>query len=175
MSTLQSGHIITDGLVIALDAANTKSYPGSGTTWSDLSGNSNNGTLTNGPTFNSRNGGSIVFDGVDDYVTLGTPSILNGVQLPLTICGWGNLSTVSGFRTLYGVYSNTTGGNIYSLIRVDDGTLRYFASTSGGGYQFNDSFSITTNIWYFYTVVVSGSLSSPNVTIYRNEIGRAHV
>ena len=68
MSTLQSGHIITDGLVIALDAANTKSYPGSGTTWSDLSGNSNNGTLTNGPTFNSGNGGSIVFDGTNDYI-----------------------------------------------------------------------------------------------------------
>jgi hypothetical protein len=45
----------------------TESYPGSGTTWTDLSGVGNNGTLTNGPTFNSDNGGSILFDGVDDY------------------------------------------------------------------------------------------------------------
>jgi hypothetical protein len=58
--------IVTNGLVLALDVGNTKSYPGSGTTWSDLIG-SNNGTLTNGPTFDSGNGGSIVFDGSNDY------------------------------------------------------------------------------------------------------------
>lgn len=62
--------IVTDGLVLHLDAANTKSYPGTGTTWTDLSGNGNDGTLTNGPTFDSDNGGSIVVDGVDDYLTL---------------------------------------------------------------------------------------------------------
>jgi len=50
--------IITDGLVFAVDAANYKSYQGSGTTWTDLA-SSNNGTLTNGPTFDSGNGGSI--------------------------------------------------------------------------------------------------------------------
>ena len=63
-----SPNIITDGLVLYLDAANTKSYPGSGTTWRDLSKSQLNGTLTNGPTFNSANGGSIVFDGTNDYV-----------------------------------------------------------------------------------------------------------
>ena len=70
MSTVQGGqgNIVTNGLVLNLDAANPRSYapPFNGTTWTDLSGNSNNGTLTNGPTFNSGNGGSIVFDGVDD-------------------------------------------------------------------------------------------------------------
>lgn len=64
--------IVTNGLVLHLDAAQLRSYPGSGTTWSDLSGNNYNGTLTNGPTFNSANGGSIVLDGVNDYVNLGT-------------------------------------------------------------------------------------------------------
>jgi hypothetical protein len=61
--------IVTDGLVLWLDAGITSSYPESGTTWTDLSGNRNNGTLTNGPTYNSSNGGNIVFDGVNDYVT----------------------------------------------------------------------------------------------------------
>jgi hypothetical protein len=61
---------VTDGLVLALDAANSKSYPGSGTTWTDLSGRGNTGTLTNGPTYSGANGGSIVFDGVDDYVSI---------------------------------------------------------------------------------------------------------
>ena len=61
--------IITNGLVLSLDAGNTKSYPGSGTTWYDKSGNGYNGILTNGPTFSSNNNGGIVFDGVDDYVS----------------------------------------------------------------------------------------------------------
>ena len=69
MSTVEGGgNIVTDGLVLLLDAANTRSYPGSGTTWTDLSRSGNNGILTNGPTFNSGNGGSIVFDGSNDYV-----------------------------------------------------------------------------------------------------------
>ena len=66
MAFVHSPKIVTDGLVLALDAGNTKSYPGTGTTWFDKSGRGNNGTLINGPTFNSGNGGSIVFDGVDD-------------------------------------------------------------------------------------------------------------
>ena len=61
-------NIVEDGLVLALDAANAKSYPGSGTTWTDLTSNSNDGTLTNGPTFDSGNGGTLVFDGSNDYV-----------------------------------------------------------------------------------------------------------
>lgn len=60
-------NIVTDGLVLAIDAANPKSYPGTGTTWRDLAGTNSN-TLTNSPTFNSANGGSIVFDGVNDYI-----------------------------------------------------------------------------------------------------------
>jgi len=62
--------IVTDGLVLALDAANVKSYPGSGTTWRDLSGNDGNGTLTAGPTFSTDNGGVISFDGSDDAVDI---------------------------------------------------------------------------------------------------------
>jgi hypothetical protein len=64
--------IITDGLVLLLDAGNPVSYPGSGTTWTDLSGNGNTGTLTNGPTYTSANDGSITFDGVDDYILTST-------------------------------------------------------------------------------------------------------
>jgi hypothetical protein len=79
-------NIITDGLVLYLDAANVKSYPGSGTTWTDIAAG-NNGTLINGPTFNSANGGSIVFDGVDDYVNLGNPSSLN-ITAEITLSVW---------------------------------------------------------------------------------------
>ena len=68
MGLAHSPSIVIDGLRFCLDAANTKSYPGSGTTWTDISGKNHAGTLTNGPTFSSDNGGSIVFDGSNDYV-----------------------------------------------------------------------------------------------------------
>ena len=61
MGLVHSPRIVTDGLVLALDAGNTKSYPGSGTTWTDLSRIRANGTLTNGPTFSSNNGGTLCF------------------------------------------------------------------------------------------------------------------
>ena len=57
--------ITTNGLVLCVDAADKNSYPGSGTAWNDIGGQGYTGTLTNGPTFNSSNNGSIVFDGTD--------------------------------------------------------------------------------------------------------------
>ena len=70
------GFHVTSGLILNLDTSNVSSYPGSGTVWYDLSGN-NNGTLTNGPTFSSANGGSIVFDGTNDYVSVAYNATLN--------------------------------------------------------------------------------------------------
>jgi hypothetical protein len=67
MATQGGPNIVTDGLILNIDGANPKSYPGTGTAWNDLSGNGNNGTLINGPTFSSENNGSIFFDGVNDY------------------------------------------------------------------------------------------------------------
>ena len=77
MSTKYSPQIVTSGLVLCLDAANKVSYPGTGIGWYDLSANIHSGSLKNGPTFNGGNGGSIVFDGTDDYVNVLYNSILN--------------------------------------------------------------------------------------------------
>jgi hypothetical protein len=87
MSFQFSPKIITDGLVLYLDAANTRSYPGVGTTWTDLSRGGNTGTLVNGPTFDTGNGGSIVFDGVNDYV-----------QTPLNILGCNNTTQIVWYK-----------------------------------------------------------------------------
>ena len=93
MATKYSPKTVTDGLVLSLDAANTKSYPKSGTTWTDLSGNSNTGTLTNGPTFSAGNMGGIVFDGVDDYCRVQNFTSMN-VQGPGTVTYWGKFSNL---------------------------------------------------------------------------------
>ena len=62
-------NVVTDNMVVYLDAGNNSSYSGSGTSWNDISGNSNNFTLINGPTYSSSDGGAIVFDGTNDYAT----------------------------------------------------------------------------------------------------------
>jgi hypothetical protein len=71
--------IVTDGLVLNLDAGNLISYSGTGSTWYDVSGVENNGTLTNGPTFNSN--GFLEFDGIDDVVFLPSSNSLTGNNL----------------------------------------------------------------------------------------------
>jgi hypothetical protein len=111
MAYFHSPRIVTDGLVLALDAANAKSYPGSGTVWTDLSGNGNNGTLTNGPTFSSGNGGSIVFDGTNDYVECGA---LEGSFSSFTVFIWFYPTSVSDYENPIDCnYSfNGTTGNI---------------------------------------------------------------
>jgi hypothetical protein len=96
MATRYSPAIVTSGLVLCLDAANRKSYSGTGTTWSDLSGNNYNGTLTNGPTFNGANGGSIVFDSTDDFVNVGNI----GTITSFTVLVWCYPTSVINFRNV---------------------------------------------------------------------------
>jgi hypothetical protein len=101
---------ITDGLVLCLDAANPKSYPGSGTTWTDLSGRGNTGTLVNGVGYNSGNLGSLSFDGTDDYGIL-TTNIFRTTLPNFTISVWYK-KTVDGI--LFGNhYHNSTWESVW--------------------------------------------------------------
>ncbi len=77
MGVTYNNRIVTDGLVLCLDAASKRSYPGTGTTWTDRSANRYDGTLANGPTFSSDNAGSIYFDGSNDYCEFPETDILN--------------------------------------------------------------------------------------------------
>jgi hypothetical protein len=134
MALAHSPKIVTDGLVLCLDAANPKSYPGSGTTWADLSGSGNNGTLTNGPTFNSSNGGNIVFDGVNDYVLCPRPSsiVTSG---SITVCLWAKWTTTTTIQAL--VDNNHSSNPIQGFVIQDRPdlskalTFSVFPSVSG--------------------------------------------
>jgi hypothetical protein len=88
MGVYAGPEINESGLVLCLDAGNTKSYPGSGTTWTDLSGNGNTGTLVNGPTYSSANGGSIVFDGSNDYIQTNFNYSLTSSNTEFTCAAW---------------------------------------------------------------------------------------
>jgi hypothetical protein len=107
-----------NGLVLCLDAGNTKSYPGSGTTWTDLSGSGNNGTLTNGPTYSSANGGSIVFDGVDDYVVTGNSGITGNQSWSLSIWVSVNILENGAGRQGWIIWKGASSQNTNELISI---------------------------------------------------------
>lgn len=124
MSFIHSPQIVTNGLVLSLDAGNTKSYPGTGTTWFDKSGFGNNGTLINGPTFNTGSLGSIVFDGVDDEVT-GPKPVFSAVTLEFYCRLTGNASggypwIIMRDSTFIGFQGNTTSARF--RISINPGT-----------------------------------------------------
>ena len=79
--------LVSDGLVLNLDAGDPRSYPSSGTTWTDLSGSGNTGTLST-CTYNNGNGGALVFNGTSDYVTCGNGSVLNFGRNNFNISCW---------------------------------------------------------------------------------------
>ena len=117
MGLAHSPSIVTNGLKVCFDAANPKSYPGSGTTWYDLSGNDNHGTLLNEPSFSSDKGGCFTFDGTNDRISFTSVAIK-------TVCFWGRLA--SGFANLAALVASSAGG---------DGSLRVEAPGQGGRFR----------------------------------------
>jgi hypothetical protein len=130
MSTVSGGpNTVLNNLVLYLDAANPRSYLGTGTVWTDLSQGSNNGTLVNGPTFNTANGGSIVFDGVDDFVQCSGSLTVTAATFVSWIRRNGSQGTYDGI--LFSRGTNTTGMN--------------FQVSNQLGYHWNDN--INTYGW----------------------------
>ena len=163
MSTLQGGpgSIVTDGLVLYLDAGNYLSYPGSGTTWTDLSSGGNNGTLTNGPTYSPDNAGSIVFDGVDDYISFTSASSLIQGQTNFTIGLTFQSDTNLVLRGLFGTLRYGCGGNIglvssfNNLVFYND----YGPNWPDAGTCYSVGFSnyVTSSIWIHAVATYDGT------------------
>jgi hypothetical protein len=122
------GKIVTDGLVLALDAADRNSYLGSGTTWNDVSGNGNNATLTNGPTFSNNNGGCIAFDATDDFATITSNVVFNFGTGDFTLETW--------------IYPESFSTYLHMIQMPDQGTFALKANiTDGAIYFYNPSFT----------------------------------
>jgi len=136
--------IVTDGLVFYVDAGNGNSYPGSGTTWSDLVGN-NNGTLTNGPTYDSGNGGSIVFDGTNDYTDFGNTLPIDGTSAG-TVSIWAKTSASTSL--LFTKYDTSGSNSTAFYIAVVSGAARMFSGTqSNYRYYTTTATPIGSNNW----------------------------
>jgi len=149
MAVSAGPNIIEDGLVLCLDAANKRSYPGSGTTWTDLSGNGNSGTLTNGPTYDTGSLGSISFDGINDYCDVGN-TLTNGFT-EMTISVFAKTITLSAFEYIITKYSffSDSGWTLYTTpdgalgfdMRNDTSTYRSVRTTQT--YEANKYFHMT--------------------------------
>ena len=141
--------IITDGLVLALDAGSERSYPGTGTTWSNLVGSSYNGTLSNGPTFSTDNGGCFVFDGIDDSVSF-TPNISPGINNIISISAWANCSNVA-------TSNNIVSKNGPYFMRIVNSRVRFNMLTAAGWSFINGTTVLSCNTWYNFAMVYDGS------------------
>ena len=172
-------NIVKDGLVLHLDAGNPASYPGTGTTWTDLSGNGNNGSLTpsiGGPNFSSSSGGSFSFNHTDlDYVSFSSSSSLQFLnRLSYTLEAWVYPTRNPGRNNWTGIFdresnsgSGRDGYNLYFL--GSDGTDTYFFTErfTSGSYNavpvtLNQSESV--NNWHH----VVGTYDGTTLSLYRN-------
>ena len=150
---------ITSAPVLHLDAGNTSSYPGSGTNWSDISGNGVGGVLRNGPIYNNSNNGHFVFDGINDYVSFSAnlPSTNN-----LTYEVWLNPSELNSSQ-YYALLNHDGWDNGYVHFQFLGNQLMFALNPR------NDKladFTFTINTWYHIAAVYS--LSNERVSFYVN-------
>jgi hypothetical protein len=152
--------MVQDGLVLSLNANDRLSYISGSTTWNDVSGQGNNGTLTNGPTFNSANGGSIVFDGTNDYV------IHSSLDLG-TVCSWGvwvNYVRVANSNEAFVVLGANL-PNRYNLF-YDFPTKNFYVGTGDVFRTLQYSTGLNTNTWYN----IVHTRNENTVTVYINGV-----
>ncbi len=161
MSLGHGSSIVRNGLVLHLDAANKKSYSGTGTSWNDLSGIGNNGTLTNGPTFNSN---YFTFDGVDDTVNCGPTSQIGSSLTGLTVSVW-VYPTSQSVRMIMENGSDYTQNTFY----LTQENASYFTfEVYGTNYDVvYSNYVYQLNTWYNLTGVWS---SGSRVNMYTNGV-----
>jgi len=160
MALSRGPKIVTNGLVLALDAADKNSYKGSGTTWKDLSGNGYNSTLTNGPTFSNTNCGVIVFDGTNDYGDCGNVlASLTNLSLECFVKFGTQSTSYNGIisKTL----DNTNGWEIRTAGYTSTTTTAQFRYVGDNGSP--DFGALTNGVWYH--LVATGTLGTQLVYI----------
>ena len=155
MATNYNPTIVTDGLVMCCDAANSKSYPGSGTTFIDVSGNGNHGTLNNSPTHDTEGGGCFEFDANTERIVI--PIDLQNNQF--TVFGFARYTTSSGNGRVISSHQNNWLMGWYA-----NNTSYYYAGnawilTGNGG---------NTTDWICFAA--TGDTAADNWKFYRNGI-----
>ena len=162
--------IIFDSVLLSLDAANTRSYPGSGNTWSDLTDNARNLTLLNTPTYSSSSPGYITFASASSqYGTFGSPSNISN----FTVEAWVYFNSLPAVNAVPTIVTQTYPG-LNSRINFSlgfngvNGTGAYDGKLNGGFYdgtwRLTGGFTPVINTWYYTAVTYDGT----TVTQYSN-------
>lgn len=156
---------LPQGMVLLLDSGDSNSYPGTGTTWYDLSGYGNNGTLS-GATYSSDVGGTMVFDGVNDSITFSNPVEIPIGNEPYTISVWFNSDEMPSIRGFigWGAFGNTNQVNAWRLQNFGGGTTGFVHYWWGNDLSFQTPLS--ANTWYNAVA----SYSNGSRKIYLNNV-----
>ena len=176
MSNIHSPNVVTSplalpataddrrGVVACWDAGSRASYPGAGTAITDLAGSSN-GTLTDGPTFDSANLGSIDFDGTDDYIDVGNASVLQ-IASAITLAAWYRTET-SDNDTVVAKFSGTSNQRAYKM-RMNSGVVQVIFSGDGGTNTVSliDPSSSNDNVWHYAVATNDGSGGANTALLY---------
>ena len=182
-----SANLVTSGLILHLDSGNSSSYSGTGTTWTDLSGNGRNTTLYNGSSYSSLDGGKIVFDGIDDYAEVSNPPMFGSGDFSVEVWFKRKESTLY-WDGSYLISKWSSGANAYwnewSLGFGDSqsssygNNLNFSLEAQGGGFYGITSDEILINTWYQAVIVreggtlkmyINGTLrttSTPSISYY---------
>jgi len=151
MAIQYNASIVRNGLVLHLDAANPKSYPGSGTVWKDLSGNGNDGTLVNGVGYSSNSKGTLTFDGINDEVRVTNSASLNPLNNTL-IC-WVKSNTAT-WNATGPLMSKRSVFVMYPIFNTKNVQYYYYLNNSWQAQQITAS-DIT--IWNMYACTWNGT------------------
>ena len=156
MAFSYSPKIVTDGLVLYLDAANSFSYVSGSLNWNDLSRSQISGSLINGPTFSSVNNGSIVFDGTNDYIDCGTLSLGSAATLNI----WFKQTTPANNKGLIAL------GNTHFYLYPGGLPLGLTVYSGAPLYQYGPGLEVSSSstVWTMATFIVN----STNISIFCN-------
>lgn len=163
MSVEGGPDIVTDGLVLHLDAANNRSFVSGSTTWFDLSGNRFTGSLLNGPTYDASNNGSIIFDGANDYVT-GTITATAGSS---TIVCWLYRDGDQVFEdTIFESPSSSGTTPAFALLFYNASNITYNWNNNASTYNWNSGLSTPNLEWCMVAISVVGGAGNTPATAY---------
>lgn len=162
MTVTCNPRIVTNNLILYLDAGNTRSYPGTGTTWTDLGG-VNNATLVNNPIYSSSSGGNLIFDGSTNW---GQISSFSPSRTSRTIEVWANFSSPNSTRWLISQNVNNN-SPVYFGFGVNSGNNMYLQA--GPNTHSLPLTVISTGVWYQLCVTISnGDTTNASIGFYLN-------
>lgn len=148
---------VTNNLLIDLNAAQSSSYSGTGTTWFDLAGSADNGTLTNGPVFTASPIAGFILDGTDDYIQIpNTSAVQPTTSNAFTVMAWAKIDTYTAGDGIFGKqYADAQVWDGYSLIlNTSNGVGLAMNGQSVSATYLSASNVFTLGTWTLFTAVV---------------------